>query len=144
MTDHMKLPHTHLTTLELTIDPTAMENIGEFVPSGVRKIVPVLSGTFAGKKLTGHVNSEGADWVIFRPDGSMLIDVRVTLKTDDDVLIYLTYQGRFLPGSEDYSLVITPKFECGHPKYKWLNDVIAVGVGKSIPKGPIYTIYEIR
>lgn len=99
----------------------------------------------------------GADWVINRSDGVMVIDVRLALETDDSALIYLTYQGRFLASAEamtrfskgellkpgEYSLVIVAKFECGDEQYAWLNNVIAVGTGQQMARGPVYSLFEI-
>jgi Protein of unknown function (DUF3237) len=150
-----ELTHKHLITLALDVDFAAMQVIGK-TPAGLRRIAPVTGGTFAGERLNGTV-LEGADWVVNRPDGVMVIDVRLTLKTDDDALIYLTYQGRFLAGAEamarfakgalldpaDYSLVVTAKFECGNARYDWLNNLISVGTGEQTLAGPVYTIFEI-
>lgn len=143
MTDHRSLNHRHLTTLDLEIDGEAIEKIGASTPAGSRIIVPVLGGAFKGERLSGTINSRGHDWVVMRPDGSFSIDVRMTLKADDDVLIYLSYRGRFLAGEPDYSLVIVPEFECGHENYQWLNDVVAVGVGERGNGRATYTIYEV-
>lgn len=150
------LPHKHIITLRLDVDSVNSARIGK-TPEGQRTIAPVLGGAFEGESLNGKVLSGGADWVRLRADGTMMIDVRLTLKTDDDVLIYLSYQGRFIgaagamaqlaegktlePGS--YSLVTAAKFECGDERYAWLNDVIAVGTGAQSGFNPVYTIYEI-
>ena len=149
------LRHTHLMTLTLTVGFNTMTAIGQ-TPAGLRRIAPVTGGTFIGERLRGQVLS-GADWVINRPDGVMVVDVRLTLKTDDGAAIYLTYQGRFLAAPEamarfgrgamldpsEYSLVIAAKFECGEDRYKWLNNVVAVGAGEQTKDGPTYTLYEI-
>lgn len=149
------LAHNHLTTLTLIIAFDAMAVVGK-TPAGLRRIAPVTGGTFEGERLKGDVLG-GADWVINRPDGVMVIDVRLTLKTKDNALIYLTYQGRFLAQADammrfakgamlepsEYSLVIGAKFESGHENYRWLNDVVAAGTGEQTRTGPIYTIYEI-
>jgi len=149
------LKHAPLLTLTLTVDFRGMTGIGQ-TPAGLRRIAPVTGGTFAGERLNGTVVG-GADWVINRPDGVMVIDVRLTLSTDDGALIYLTYQGRFLAEPEamarfgrgavldpaEYSLAITARFECGDPRYSWLNNVLAVGTGEQTATGPIYSIYEI-
>ncbi|MBT8151482.1 MAG: DUF3237 domain-containing protein [Gammaproteobacteria bacterium] len=151
-----KLPHTHLATLQLVVDFGAIISIGE-TPAGIRRIAPVTSGNFFGERLNGTV-LPGADWVINRPDGVMIIDVRLLLKTDDSAFIYLTYQGRFLAGPEamsrmreglvldpeEYSIAMNARFESGDEKYKWLNDVVAVGTGEQTASGPIYTIYQIE
>ncbi|MDO9473970.1 MAG: DUF3237 domain-containing protein [Caulobacter sp.] len=149
------LQHAHLLTLTLTVDFRGMTTIGQ-TPAGLRRIAPVTGGSFMGERLNGTVIG-GADWVINRPDGVMLIDVRLTLKTDDGAMIYLTYQGRFLAAAEvmarfakgavldpsDYSLAVSARFECGDERYRWLNDAIVVGTGEQTASGPIYTLHTI-
>jgi Protein of unknown function (DUF3237) len=149
------LKHCHLLTLTLDVDFAAMQSIGQ-TPAGLRRIAPVTGGTFSGERVNGTV-LPGADWVINRPDGVMVIDVRLTLKTADGALIYLTYQGRFLAAPEamarfakgallapaDYSLAMTAKLECGDERYAWLNNVIAVGTGTQTVAGPVYEIFEV-
>ncbi len=144
----------HLTTLTLDVDFRGIQRIGA-VPVGQRGVVAVTGGRFDGARLSGTVLG-GADWFVNRADGVMTIDVRLTLDAGDKALIYLTYQGRFLaaPGvmvrfakgemlePSEYSLAMIARFECGHEKYRWLNDVIAVGVGEQTRTGPIYRIYE--
>ena len=49
-------------------------------------------GIFEGPKLRGTVLPAGGDWIIICPDKIMQLDVRVTLKTDDDEFIYMTYR----------------------------------------------------
>lgn len=149
------LKHSPLTTLTLTVDFRGMTSIGQ-TPAGLRRIAPVTGGTFTGERLSGEVLG-GADWVVNRPDGVMVIDVRLTLKTHDGALVYLTYQGRFLAEPEvmarfargalldpaEYSLAITARFECGDARYAWLNDVVAVGTGEQTATGPIYSIFQV-
>lgn len=153
MTD---LQHRHLITMTLTVDFAGMVSIGQ-TPAGLRRIAPVTGGTFIGERLNGKVLPGGNDWVVNRADGVMVIDVRLTLQTDDGALIYLTYQGRLLAGAEamerfrkgtlldpsEYSLAIIAKFECGDDRYAWLNNVIAVGTGEQTATGPIYSIFEV-
>lgn len=151
-----ELKYRHLTTLTLTVDFAGMVMIGK-TPAGLRRIAPVTGGSFAGERLSGTVLPGGNDWVINRADGVMVIDVRLTLKTDDGAMIYLSYQGRFLAEQEamarfakgalldanEYSLAMTARFECGDEPYAWLNNVVAVGTGEQTATGPIYTIFEI-
>jgi Protein of unknown function (DUF3237) len=149
------LKHTHLLTLTLTVDFAGMTIIGQ-TPAGLRRIAPVTGGTFNGDRLNGMV-LPGADWVINRPDGVMVIDVRLTLKTGDGAMIYLTYQGRFLAEAEaiarfskgalldpgEYSLAMNAKLECGDVRYAWLNNAVAVGTGTQTATGPVYEIFEV-
>lgn len=147
---------TPLITLTLDVAFDKMADIG-MTPQGRRRIAPILGGRFEGERLNGVVMPGGADWVINRPDGVMVVDVRITLETDDKALIYLTYQGRFVASPEnmkrfnrgalldesEYSLRVTPRFECGTERYAWLNDVVATGRGRQTASGPIYTFYEL-
>lgn len=124
--------------MDIVLDVAAPQNLG------TRRIVPVTGGTFEGPKLKGTALGGGADWILVRPDGVSELNVRVTLRTDDDQLIYLTYRGLlFTPkGGEQYWRT-TPIFETGSAKYDWLTKIIAVGVGKNVPGKAAYSIYQI-
>ena len=150
-----KLPNRHLTTLTLEVDFPKIVPIGP-IPAGLRGIAPVSGGRFEGERLRGSVRP-GHDWFVTRPDGSLLIDVRLTLDTDDGAVLYLTYQGtmrgtaeamgRFRKGEQlqpqDYKLHIVARAECGDPRYAWLNDAIIVGIGEQTPRGPVYSLFEV-
>jgi hypothetical protein len=149
-----QLPHHHLTTLTLDVDFANIVPIGA-TPAGRRGIAPVTGGRFEGARLSGTVCG-GQDWFLGGAEG-LAIDVRLTLTTDDGVQIYLAYQGRMRGSAEamqrfrkgeqlaagEYSLHIVARFECGDPRYSWLDDVLAVGVGEQTASGPIYRIFEI-
>ncbi len=149
------LPHTHLIALTLDVGFAAMTNIGA-TPAGARRIAPVTGGTFSGARLEGVVLG-GADWVVYRHDGVLAVDVRLTLKTADEAAIFLAYTGRFLAAPEvmarfargtqlepsEYSLATSAKFKCGHSRYAWLNNVVAVGIGRPTPTGVVYQIFEV-
>jgi hypothetical protein len=124
--------------MDMILDVAAPQNLG------ARRIVPVTGGTFEGPKLKGTALGGGADWILVRPDGVNELNVRVTLRTDDEQLIYVTYRGLlFTPkGGEQYWRT-TPIFETGAAKYEWLNKIIAVGVGKTVPGKAAYSIYHV-
>ena len=149
------LDHIHLMTLRLEVDFGRTRRIGAMA-SGHRGIAIVTGGTFEGARLRGTVDS-GADWFVVQPDGSLLIDVRLTLTSADDVPIYLNYQGsmrgrgdamaRFHKGQlldpADYNLLISASLESGDSRYSWLNALTLVGTGTQTLSGPIYEIYQI-
>lgn len=124
--------------------------------SGYRGIAMVTGGTFDGAQLQGTVDS-GADWYVIQPDGSLLIDVRLTLTSADGVPIYLNYQGsmrgsgdamaRFAKGElldpADYNLIISARLESGDARYSWLNALALIGTGTQTLSGPVYEIYRI-
>src|SRR5690606_36368434 len=97
------------------------------------------------------------DWLLLRPDGALVLDVRLTLETDDAQLIYMTYRGlRHGPADviarlnrgepvdpASYYFRTTPVFETASTKYDWLNRVVSVATGRREASGPIYEVYEV-
>jgi hypothetical protein len=77
--------------------------------------------------------------------------VRLVLKTTDDALISMTYRGiRHGPSDimtrldkgeavdpASYYFRVVPLFETASEKYKWLNNILAAGIGHRPPEGPI-------
>jgi hypothetical protein len=116
-------------------------------PRGVRRIVPILSGTFEGSGMKGRVLPGGADWQIIRANGVADLDTRYTLETDAGQLIYVQNSGlRHAPAEEtkrllaglpvDPALVYfrtTPIFETSAPELEWLTRSIFVGTGERAP-----------
>jgi hypothetical protein len=145
-----------LFTLHLDVALDRTQNIGQ-AGDLKRVIVPIDGGSFEGEKLRGTVLPDGADWLTVQSDGSWNVDVRVTLKTDDEALIYMRYSGVLIPKPEmlerfnkreilpydAYYARTTPRFETSAPKYRWLNGVIAVANGIRLEKGPKYNVFEI-
>lgn len=92
------------------------------VPNGFRKIVPIIGGTFEGEKIKGVVVPGGADWQLIRADGSLEVEARYTIQTDDGVPIYVVNKG-IICDSEDPSIAYAraiPSFEVAGEKYGWL------------------------
>ena len=76
------LRSSHLFTLTLEVDPD-FTDLGE-TPYGRRRIATVKGGHFEGEELKGIVlPSPGGDWLLQRRDGILMLDVRLSLKTDD-------------------------------------------------------------
>ena len=114
-------------------------------PRGTRVNVTAMSGTFEGPKLKGVVaDSAGGDWVTLGADGTMFLDVRLTLMTDDGAAIYMTYTG-VGQRNEDGSTVIrtVPRFETGAENYAWLNKVQGVGHGTTGKGTVTYEVYGL-
>ncbi len=145
----------HLFTMPVEVE-MPLQMVGA-TPIGDRRIAKVTGGSFAGPELKGTILSGGGDWLLLRTDGTLQLDVRVTLKTDDDALIYMTYRGfrhgplevmeRLNKGEEvdpsEYYFRIAPFFETGAEKYDWLNRIVSVGTGHRLASGPVYEIYQI-
>ena len=146
-----------LMTMHLDVAFDRVLDIGD-VQTGRRRIFPVNGGEFEGSRLRGKVLPDGADWVLWRKDGAMVIDVRLMLKTDDDALISMQYAGLMYGRTPEAQAAIrsggklsyeslylrtTPRFETSAPRHEWMNRVIAVANGQPGGKGGVYHIFEI-
>lgn len=146
-----------LFVMSLSVDRDHPQVIGA-TPAGSRAVYRVNGGAFEGARLRGVVNPGGADWVTMRADAVMLIDVRLTLTTDDGAVIGMTYTGLARPLKEaadkgflarntlpyeDMYLHTTPRFETGDARYAWLNGIVAVTNGRRTPEGGEYHVFAI-
>jgi hypothetical protein len=128
--------------LDLTLEAQTPQNLGS--AGGGRLIVPVSGGTFAGPRLKGTIIPPGGDWIVQRPDGSRVLDVRILLQTDDGQKIYVSWRGiAFTPPGGAFNARILPVFETAAPKYAWLNNVVAVGVYRPDLGKIAYRVYRI-
>ncbi len=150
------LRSSHLFTLTLDVAPN-MTDLGE-TPYGRRRIASVKGGRFEGEELNGSVMpSPGGDWLLQRRDGILMLDVRLTLKTHDDHLVYMHYRGmRHGPAwvieqlnkgekvdPSQYYFRTTPWFETSSEKYRFLNRIVCVAAGRRDPTGPVYEVFQI-
>ena len=128
---------------DLNLEVGTPQNLGS-AASG-RLIVPVSGGTFAGPGLKGTIVAPGGDWIVQRPDGSRVLDVRILLQTDDGQKIYMSWRGIAYapPGGGALFARIVPLFETAAPKYAWLNNVVAVGVYRPDVGKIAYRVYRI-
>ena len=151
------LIHQPLFVMDLQVGYQSSHPIGT-TAVGFRGVYPVDGGTFEGERLRGTVDPGGADWVTQRSDGLMLIDVRITLRTDDGATIGMTYTGlaravtaelmerfrrRELLDYDEFYLRTTPRFETGDERYAWLNGIVAVSNGQRTEQGGLYHVFEI-
>ena len=86
----MSVPITSRPLMVLRLATSATEQIGS-TPQGTLTIFPVTGGSFEGERLRGKVLAGGGDWVPADGNGTFTLDLRVTLETDDDALIHMTF-----------------------------------------------------
>jgi hypothetical protein len=98
-------------------------------------------GWVKGPKIEGKLRAPGADWLQVLADGTLKLDVRLTIETDDGALIYLSYNGvaRFTDDilaksqrgevieSDEVYFITTPTMRTSSEKYGWLNHVQCIG-----------------
>ncbi len=113
-------------------------------PQGTRTVVELVGGRFDGPRLKASLQPPAADWVTNRGDGSLKLDVRFTLKTDDGALILVTYNGIGQPTEAGVSLRSAPLFETGDARYRWLTRLQAFGVGDRVGTAITYDIYALK
>jgi uncharacterized protein DUF3237 len=126
-------------------------------PGYDRRIGEITGGRFEGDRLRGKILSGGSDWQSLRNDGTITINVRMVMETDDGALIGMTYLGmrhgpkevmdRLARGENvspsEYYMRVTPYYETSSEKYGWLNRIVSVGHGHRMAGGAIYQVFEI-
>jgi hypothetical protein len=129
----------HIFSYQVQLQPPEM--IGS-VPDGIRANVYTSQGTVTGKKVNGILRPVGGDWVIVRPDGVAMTDVRGTIETVDGALIYITYTGMMDLGENGYQNALqsqfpatakirnTPRLQTAHPSYQWLNRLQYISIAE--------------
>ena len=127
------------------------------LPYGKRIIANVDGGHFEGTNIKGTVQPPAGGWLLIRADNSVQLDVRVSLVTDDNTLIYTSYQGLragqqsvldHLAAGEDvdpreYYMRTICKFETADGKYDWLNQLLAAETSQRFPDRVVYDNHQI-
>lgn len=147
----------HLFDMVVDLNPRLEIGVG---PLGRRTLFGSAGGTFQGPRLRGQVLLGGGDWALFRPDGAMALDVRLTLRVDDGALVHMTYSGRWIVPADlrteladpamrhhvdpaRYYFRTNPLFETGAQQYTWLNDLVCVGSGYLVEGGIAYKVAQV-
>jgi uncharacterized protein DUF3237 len=127
-------------------------------PAGHRKLVPLTGGRFEGPELAGTVLPGGsADWQIVQPDGSVFVEIRYTLRTDDGALLMSESRGvrhgppdvleRIVRGEEvapdEYTYRTAVSIETSASQLRWLNHGVFVCVGAREPGAVVYEVYLV-
>ena len=144
----------HLFTMRLDVKPMVM--IGA-TPAGFKRVGVIPGGVFEGERLNGIVLDGGSDWQTVGSAGTVYLDVKLMLKTDDGELIGMKYQGlrageREILQRVDRGEAVDPAtyyfrtavmFETAAAKYGWLNQILVLGTGTRTAKGPVYNLFEV-
>jgi hypothetical protein len=114
---------------------------------------------FENRQINGSIIPPAGGWLIVMPDGSLRLDVRGTVKTDDGELIFYETGGVIVPGqgamdrfnkgevitSTDEYFITTTRFTTASKKYAWLNHIQAVGKMVSMQTTRVkYDIFAVR
>lgn len=140
---------------ESTITVGEIQDVG-MTTKGIRKMIPILGGTFSGEHIRGEILPGGADWQLIRTDGVAEIEAHYTMRTDDGVLIYIVNRGyrhgpkevmtRLAQGlhvpAKQYYFRSTPTFEVEQGKYDWLTKQVFIGIGERQPENVSFKFYS--
>lgn len=126
-------------TITATMVP---ERVGQ-TPSGTRIDFP-FKGTATSPHWEGTRPVRGVDYATVRDDGHLQLDIRGSIGEGDETVSYRA-TGLALVRTETASSpqeLIT--FQTASEQLRWLNDVIAVGLGSRDSGEKAITIYIIR
>lgn len=116
-------------------------------PQGTRVVYPFAGGRLEGPALNATVNpSPGGDWATIRQDGSITLDIRLIMKSDDGYDLFLTVIGRSARNDDGVTANITvaQQYETDTTgPYAYLNNMLTVGVGTFFFTGLTVDTYEL-
>jgi len=117
-------------------------------------------GWVDGPRIKGKLVGPAGDWLRVMPSGALRQDVRGTIQTDTNDLIFMSYNSaiqcskeqmdRLNAGEElktgDCYFITAPTFETKSEKYGWINAVQAVGKMTSLKFGDHldYDIFAVK
>ena len=129
-------------TIEATIS-TPMP-IGK-TPVGERLSIPITGGKFYGEKLNGKVLPGGADSQLITHNGTVKLNARYLIKTDDGTLIEVSNTGVLVPATENQALYFrtSPTFDAPNGKYQWLNEAIFVAGVRTVSDKPDTVLIDV-
>jgi len=124
---------------------------------GHRRVIDILGGEVNGPRLAGEILPGGADWQIVRPDGTIEVVARYTIRAASGALVYVPNEGLRVASPEilarmskgelvpvgSYHFRTAPKFETAKPSFKWLERATFVGVAARTPDRVAIGFHEV-
>ena len=124
---------------------------------GHRRIIDILGGEVHGPRLEGEILPGGADWQIVRPDGTIEVVARYTIRSSAGALIYVQNEGlrvatpeivaRMSKGErvpiDSYYFRTAPKFETADPSLKWIERALFIGRAARTPDRVAIGFHEV-
>ena len=92
-------------------------------PQGARFAI-TFEGTLKGQRIKGEVS--GIDFLTVRADGRFVLDLHLTIKTDDGVNIYAHEDGILIPPQDDSGIAqlrLNMQLSTASPQYSWVNEL---------------------
>lgn len=132
-----------LGTLSVTIE---QQTVLRDTPQGGLLVGEAGACRWEGERVrASQLGRSASDWVRLHAGGSVSVDARILLRTDDGATIAMTYRGKADRPPADGGIVYTaPTFETDDERYSWLNAVQAVGKGRRTGNTLVYELFMIR
>ena len=124
---------------------------------GHRRIIDILGGEVHGPRLEGEILPGGADWQIVRPDGTIEVVARYTIRATSGALIYVQNEGLRVASPEvlarmskgelapigSYYFRTAPRFETAEPSLKWIERALFIGRAARTPDRVAIGFHEV-
>ena len=128
---------------------TVYLDIKEGFATGGHRIVDISGGWVDGPRIKGKIIPPSGDWFTPLASGAGRIGVRIIIQTEDNQIIYASYNGiqqcseentdKLSKGellkTDDCYFIVAPTFETTSDRYSWLNAVQAVGKMTELQRG---------
>jgi hypothetical protein len=140
--------------VKVIVAPT--QDLGQ-TARGHRRIVDILGGEAEGPRFTGTILPGGADWQVVRPDGTIEVVARYSIRSAAGTLVYVQNDGLRVASPEivarmargesvpidSYRFRTAPRFETSDPALKWLETSTFVGVATRAPDRVAIGFHEV-
>ena len=119
--------------------------LGPTIGSPPRLCWQIAEASLAGPRITATAAMPGTDWIRAESNGIRRQDQRTQFRTDDGALILMRYDTGLIRGDERFTralgegretafagqyMCMTPQFEVGHERYRWLTESLFVARGR--------------
>jgi len=113
-------------------------------PFGSRLIGEIRGARWLGERFRARmVGSAAADWAVQGEDELLAADVRMTLRTDDGALVFVSYTG-LLDGRADPPIRSAMRFETADPRYAWMARTLFIACGTWDGAQVRYQVFEVQ
>lgn len=116
-----------------------------WTPGGLRIVGEVDTCRWESERVNASAHGlMSHDWLVEHPDGSVGIDARLLMVTDDGAHVAVAYRGRADRQPRLGGIIFTaPTFETGDDRYAWLNRVQGVARGVRTGQVLVYDLYAL-